>query len=131
MVTSAGCALLGASLAAEVFGPPELGPADDLVGNAIRLLPALMVLAIGGLMGFVVGVTVLPPVLMWASGWSHVALTTLSIIGLEIMVVPLVIWMANRLDETSAWAPIELLAVVILGGAVPAAARWITMSTAS
>lgn len=123
LVTSVGGGALGAWIAME-RSTLELGPPEALFANVFVVIGAMLVVAFGGIVGFLAAVTTLPPLVVWLLGWPQPLKTALTIVAIEIIAVPVVVlagaWIADGpIDDA-----IIPVGIILLGGVVPALARW-------
>lgn len=100
---------------------------DPWIAGAV-LFGAMVVALFGGILGFLGGVTVLPAALVVILGWSRPMVTAVYTLALEAVTIFVIVLLALWLLEESA-SPGELVATfVVLGGVVPAVARFLATS---
>lgn len=132
LLIGAGCMLLGAWIAVTAADPASaVGPPEALFANAIVLLGALLVAALGGIVGFLSGVVGLTPVLLSVLGWRRMIVTAAITAAIEIVAITLVVVVAAWAEDSAATELTIPVALVVLGGLVPGAARWLATAQTS
>lgn len=125
LLLGVGGMLLGAWIGVTMADFSPAPEPENLVANAILSLGAILVAAVGGIIGFLVGVVFLAPVLALVLGWSRVVATAACTAAIEIVAVPLVVLAATVVEDSVAAEFTIPFAIVVLGGLVPGAARWL------
>lgn len=119
-----GTTAAGIKIALDRSGINVEGHDDPWIAGAV-LFGAMVVALFGGILGFLGGVTVLPAAVVVLLGWSRPMVTALYILALEAVTIVVIVLLTLWLREEPA-SPAELVATfVLLGGVVPAVARWL------
>ena len=103
----------------------ELGPPDSLFANAIVVIGATLVAALGGIIGFYAAVTTLPPLAVWLLGWPRPLPTALNIAAIEIVATPVIVLAVGWLMDGPVADALIPTSVLLLGGVGPGLARWL------
>ena len=114
--------------AARLVGTVEVVP-WNLFGGAIAMLGPLLAVAVGAVLGFVIGVLAGVTVLLAVRDRSDFGTTLIFVVALECVVVPVTMWLVvtagNRWDaagEAAVW-----VGAVVVGCVTPASARLLAL----